>query len=525
MNSIKTSHDKSTTAGSPEGSYRDESDLPVVLWILPLLAAVLIPGSGWTMAERPMALRVELVLGMTLGVGIVALILAAALSRRFTYRIRWSLGVTTVTIVTLFQWPTLTSAGDTLAGLLPIPLLADVVPVAMAGIFLWLATRLAGDGLFAGLIGLGAFVLVGVIFSAMLPYAFQDSAPSPAAPAPPQPDVVLLILDGYTRADILQEQFSFDNTPFHTDLARLGFENADQARANYSFTYASIAAMLDLRYVYELGEIEPSDHEAMRNALSGDAAMLGLFRAAGYEVAYVENAWPGSHCGTAVDICIRDGLVERVLWNLGQLTILAPALAEARPHPFHSLSIEHLKSLPSYVADRRTEGTARLTVAHIILPHPPFLLDAECNAQSSAIRRAFVAPNTERIDDRRRLYTDQLTCTNTMVIEALKQVIEARDDTIVMLVGDHGSDATRIAGAEPDDWPIEGLQERMSILSAYRMPTCDGRPYSSITPVNGARMVTTCALGTSLEKLPDNSYWIPSNRQGSVTDVAVRLDN
>jgi hypothetical protein len=476
-------------------------------------------------AERPMTARLDLGLRMTSAVAVIALGLLAILSRGFRQRVRWALGVTTVTILVLFQWPTLTFVGNIIRHLTGVALLADVTPVLIAVALLWLATRLGDEWLFAVIVGVGIVAMTLRFVFATIPFLETGTAVERGQADADAPDVILLILDGYTRADILTEQFGADNTAFVEDLERLGFDVADRARANYGFTYAALATMFNQDYVYNLGPVTPSDEVAMRNALSGSPVMFNRFRTAGYEIAYTEDAWQGSHCGTSVDICIRDGLFQRVLWDLGQVTILAPIQKTVQAHPFNSVAIEQLESLPSYVLADRTEGVPRLTVAHIILPHPPFLRDADCNYVTSPVRRAFATPSEDLLQNRRQYYMDQTMCTNRKVIDALEEIVAARPDIVVMITADHGSASTRMANVDASEWSDTGLQERMSILSAYRLPGCESRFYDRITPVNGSRIITSCATGEDLELLPDLNLWAPATGRGTVTDVSSRLDD
>ena len=46
------------------------------------------------------------------------------------------------------------------------------------------------------------------------------------------PDIYYIILDGYARADILEELYNYDNSEFLEFLEQRGFFVADQGRAN-----------------------------------------------------------------------------------------------------------------------------------------------------------------------------------------------------------------------------------------------------------------------------------------------------
>ena len=107
-------------------------------------------------------------------------------------------------------------------------------------------------------------------------------------------------------------------------------------------------------------------------------------------------------------------------------------------------------------------------------------------------------------------------------IEALSAVLSARPDTIVMITGDHGTGSTRLESEAVYDWTTDSIGERMSVFSAYRLGACSERIYPSMTPVNGARTITSCALGTELDLVPDLSLWAPHDGNGVVIDAAKR---
>ena len=50
-----------------------------------------------------------------------------------------------------------------------------------------------------------------------------------------------MILDGYTRDDVLDEVYGFDNEPFLAGLEDRGFYVARDSYANYPATYLSLA--------------------------------------------------------------------------------------------------------------------------------------------------------------------------------------------------------------------------------------------------------------------------------------------
>lgn len=502
---------------------RRESALLTAIWIAPIFLATVLPGFIWAVSERPMATRPDRIVAMSLIVLVIALLVLAGLSHGFRHRLRWSAGVTTMIILVLFQWPILTGVGNVVASALHVSFLRPVLPVLLAIAFLRAATLLGDELPFAVLVSASLLVVSGALFfNTQTRVATSPSRTEPVAAAPGSPDVLLLILDGYTRDDVLSSRFGFDNSPFLAGLEDLGFTVAREAGSNYNFTYAAISTMFNLDYVFDVGEITDAEREMMRESLAGDPALFREFREHGYEVAYTQNFWAGSNCGGAVDLCWREGLTKGALWSLGRMTVLAPFVQKLQPHPFHTISVDHLAALSEIVQNGRAAGTPRLTVAHVILPHQPFLLNADCEAQHGPGRETLTNPNPDHVELRQRYYVDQMVCTNSMVINEFRDVIEARPDTVIMVTADHGSDSTQVAGL-PHPWSDAEIGERMHILSAYRLPGCDVSVSQSITPVNGIRAVTNCAVDSDLAELPDRQLWVPQHWAGEVIDLSPRL--
>lgn len=504
-------------------SHVDRNDAPIALSTVLLVATALTPGLVWTVAGRPLPTRFTYALSMTVAVLVAALALVATLSRGFRYRIGWSLSVAAITVAMVFHWPALTYVGRVVARVARFGLLADIVPVLLAVVGIALAVRVGGERQFAALFGSIALVAVAILTIVAMPTWVRGSPAERGVATPGAPDVVMLVLDGYVRSDVLAEDFAYDNTAFEQALTSRGFEIPDSATANYSQTYASLASILQLDYIIDEGPIDEVELDAMRQGLAGQASLLETFRAAGYEIAYAENSWAGSYCGFNVDICWRIGLPERVLWNLAQASVLAPLVSELRAHPFNTVSVSHLQSLPELVAADRNPTVPRLTIAHVILPHPPFLLNGRCERLPASSERSLF-PWDDSTQNRRAYYGEQLTCTNRLVMEAVDQLLADRPETVIMITGDHGSDTPITESRPTDEWPSEWIAERLKIFSAYRAPGCAADWYETITPVNGVRLITNCVLASDLPILEDRSLMLPRRYEGAVYDAGPILD-
>ena len=70
--------------------------------------------------------------------------------------------------------------------------------------------------------------------------AWDAPIPAPAS----RPDIVVIVVDGHGRPDILREHYGYDSSPFVRALGQLGFDVAASSRANYLDTLQSLPVVL-----------------------------------------------------------------------------------------------------------------------------------------------------------------------------------------------------------------------------------------------------------------------------------------
>ena len=67
------------------------------------------------------------------------------------------------------------------------------------------------------------------------------------------PDIYYIVLDSYSRNDVLQDIYGFDNSAFLQDLQSRGFYIPECANSNYDFTLNTIASVLNMDYLDAFG--------------------------------------------------------------------------------------------------------------------------------------------------------------------------------------------------------------------------------------------------------------------------------
>ena len=63
------------------------------------------------------------------------------------------------------------------------------------------------------------------------------------------PDIYYIILDGYGRADVLKDEYGYDNSDFLNTLRDWGFYVADCSQSNYAQMQMSLASSLNFNYI------------------------------------------------------------------------------------------------------------------------------------------------------------------------------------------------------------------------------------------------------------------------------------
>ena len=506
-------------------------DLPVGVWIAAPFLAVLYPGLVYQWIFGVHAFRTVLYLSTTALLAVLALGTWALLHYlAFNRDLRRSTGVTAILVVAVFSWPSWTAVGEGLANVTHIGILLDIAPVLIAGGLLWAAVRYADRDRFIVIVDGALIGVLAILAFGMVPRLADSTEVASAGPPEAQsPNVVMLIVDGYARADVLGSLYEFDNSAFLAGLTERGFQVRDDAVANYSVTHTSLSSIMAADYPFEEGARSDASMDRMRRLLSGDGLIMRTFAGAGYETLMFENAWSGSLCGRTPDACHRTGLLSRSLWSLGQSSPLAPVQRMVTPHPFTAIGLQHIRELGGLLDD--DASTRQFIFAHVTVPHPPTQLSASCDFIVAADRVALLLASADSTEEDKAIgrdrYVEQMRCINDEVLTTIDQLIAADQDVEIVLVSDHGPDSQAQFAKDVEDWTDGELLERLGVLSAVRMPAqCDERGPARTT-INTVRRAVGCALGTPIEELPERIFIAPAAQEVDevIVDVTDRMDS
>lgn len=344
--------------------------------------------------------------------------------------------------------------------------------------------------------------------------AGSETAPvTPAADVPAAlPDIYYIILDSYSRQDVLLEQMGYDNSAFIAALRERGFYVADCANANYAGTVASITSTLNYTYLESASQNESDTVLSMKDSrIRSDLAEYGyLFvTAKGFSSEDdVNNS--DIYLNYLKDAGIKDTITRtqftRMYFETTALRVvfefyyMDPVKYNILPQwLFVSDSDDKVLGYASfwynqtrYVFDQLETFPGRegnyLIYAHVNIPHQPFVFDANGNfayTYNPTDAEGMVQP-----------YLDQISYANTRVLELVEVLInESSVPPIIIIQGDHGAHVI-----------TTGI-EKHKILNAYFVPESMSMDlYETITPVNTFRLILRDVFGQEIDLLPDTLF-------------------
>lgn len=358
------------------------------------------------------------------------------------------------------------------------------------------------------------------------------SSPVALSPPPgqPLPDVYYIILDAYTRQDVLQRVFSYDNQPFIQGLRDMGFVVTDQSRSNYAITRLSIPSSLNMNYLDKLGPpLDPNAKDAAwldrickSNAVREALASLG-YKTVAFESAYGMTDWQNADIylsprpASLADARAFGGLnpfeAMLVQTSLGRAVIdgrikLNDLLGAQIPDPNKEFRDRILFAFDRLGRVPEIPGPKFVWV-HIMSPHPPYIFTADGGiASQQGVFTLADKVSGSGSPDERQAYAGQVNYINTRVLEAVKEILaNSKTPPIIVIQGDHGA-----FHVTPED--------RMKNLNAYYFPD-GGSPqvYDSISPVNTFRVIFNRYFGANLPLLPDRHYFSDIQRPFELTPI------
>lgn len=331
------------------------------------------------------------------------------------------------------------------------------------------------------------------------------------------PDVWHIILDRYANSATLSDVYGYDNRPFLEALRTRGFAVRESAFSNYQRTSHSVASTLNGSYLDPLAgpmARHQDDWVPIYRAMNDNAA-LRFFKAQGYETIFAGSWWSPTRRSRIADRNVN----FRAIPELGRLvldqSVIGMAMSAARLPYGDGRADQCFRARAKFRSLRELarSGGRKYVFGHFLIPHPPFVLNADGSCRSLA--------HAEKAS-RRDNYVSQVRYVNSEIVALVDAILAGPRPSVIMVHADEGPWPAAIAGDErflgKDTSPVNWtrlkepeLREKLGILMAIRAPRGSERDLPA-TPVNLYPTLLRNHFGGTMPDWPDRHLLYGSNQ-------------
>jgi hypothetical protein len=329
------------------------------------------------------------------------------------------------------------------------------------------------------------------------------------APAGPQRDIYLIVLDEYANASVTGPRYGFDNHEFLDSLRQLGFI-VPVVHSNYLHTVLSIPSLLNASLITDLSRdirgrtVDPT----VPNDLVENNRVVPFLKSQGYRFAFFPSYWwLSTRHNRHADLEARVGGDLDPAWMLGGSDLrrnvrLASMLdLMHREDTWHAPDGTHVTRTLAALAKVPAMPGPVFAFAHVLSPHQPFTFDRHCQRHRPGARK--------RGDRRAAAYIQQIECLDRMVLALVTRILRESDvPPVILLQGDHGASTPAFDTASTAaEIPPESAHERLGAFGAYYLPDHGASAFGdTVTVVNVLGNVLRYYLGADLPREPDDMY-------------------
>jgi hypothetical protein len=340
-------------------------------------------------------------------------------------------------------------------------------------------------------------------------------------PESEKPDIYFIILDAYERADILDELYDYDNSPFMNALQDRGFYNVNSSRSNFLSTTYSLNTSLNLLYINDFPT--PLFKQARYNLYTN--YVNDFLRDQGYEIVVFDSGTGDSNYQYA-DLFLSPPSIQQeeplvspfeqllIRTTLGWVFInsASSTTSPVNENDVFNSSVnrelevrrERIRYTLDHLPDYAAEDRPHFVFAHIYLPHYPFLYgpDGEDLVYDEEVNLFWYEVDPK---DYIEYYTYQIDYLNQVVLQAIDRILASSDKPVVIVLqSDHGDEKY----LDWDSPTAQGVGARSANLNSIYFSDGDYENlYPTMTSVNTFRVILDHWFGTEYPLLPDKVFF------------------
>ena len=341
----------------------------------------------------------------------------------------------------------------------------------------------------------------------------------------PTTSIFHIVLDGYSGAQSLMENYQYDNSTFINRLESMGFLILENTHTPYNQTLPSLGSMFLGRYWKANGD-DFSGKNAKANRrywgkITTQGPLHSKLKQAGYTLLYTDSGYPylePASDATFLKPRTRRDMVSDFTYYYTLRTIIGPWL-ESR---LASDSIERHKNLIvnafSHTAYLDSKKPFYL-YQHILSPHPPFIFDDEGNTtkefsaflttKDGSHSTGLIPANIKKY---KKGYINKLKVTNELLLAQLDKLFQvAPKNLIVIIQGDHGGGAYLDQNSSVNTCLSDRFSPFFAVFSTDESIRKAFGEYkkSPYNIVNTYRIILSEISDSHLPPLEDHSWFVP----------------
>lgn len=356
-----------------------------------------------------------------------------------------------------------------------------------------------------------------------------SSITKPSSQPEQKPDIYYLLFDRYGNQNTLKNNYDYDNSDIYSYLSAQGFTNRPDAYANYPFTMSSVSSTMAMSYFPELqkmfGEYGDWQNASAYRSILNNPPIAQVFNQNGYKYNQLSSWWDFTRVGIKADSnptisfrlnafgyhnyltdLQRDVIDKSVLspWlkkgvSLGEKKLLKYDLTR-NPQQNFDAQMTAIKNL----AGRPDKSTPQFSFAHVLVPHDPYVFDADGNTP------AYDSARTDNGVNETVKYTNAVTYLNKRIKDTVSYIRSHSPDAVIVIQADEGPYPEDFRyKLEPDHYydpanlELGKMKQKFSVFASYYLPGVDPSSKPINSSVNTFRFVLDHYLGYNLPMLPD----------------------
>jgi hypothetical protein len=343
-----------------------------------------------------------------------------------------------------------------------------------------------------------------------------------------KPDIYYIVLDSYPRADILKELFHYDNSNFIDYLEKVGFVVPENAHSNYPRTALSISSTLDMQYINDiLPNTQGLKFWWLAEPVIDHSRVRASLESIGYQSVSIASNW-GITNNESTNLYFKPYPI--ILSDYENFFILSTPIkslytpfqriAPIPSNPTHRryilFNFDTLEKIPNI-------NGPKFVVAHIIAPHPPFVLLADGSSVESSVAFTLETAGSLSVEEQKEGYINEIEFLNKKLRITIEKILnDSETPPIIILQADHGSGLYLNFYSQEDSC----MKERFSIFGAYYLPgkSTEAIP-QNITPVNLFRIIFNEYFDADMGLLENHMYFSNGNSMFDLDEVTDQIDN